>query len=45
MEEKNLLDQIKYPIDLRKLKKEQLKQLSYLREQSILLKYKTLNQI
>ena len=28
MEEKNLLDQIKYPIDLRKLKKEQLKQIT-----------------
>ena len=28
MTKKNLLDQIKYPIDLRKLKKEELKQLA-----------------
>jgi 1-deoxy-D-xylulose-5-phosphate synthase len=36
MTEKNLLDQIKYPIDLRKLKKEELKQLAKeLREELI----------
>ena len=38
MTEKNLLDQIQYPTDLRKLKKEKLKQLAKeLREEWILI--------